>query len=61
MKNGHQTRGDPFLSKRIRVTLDLTIPAAWTIGKTEKWLESLLRGCDPVVHEQRLARDKKGS
>ena len=48
----------PIPVKRIRVTMDLSIPRDWTIGKTADWLERLLRGCDPEVGEQRFIRNE---
>lgn len=43
--------------KRIQVTLRVTIPADWTIGRTEKELVDVLRRFEPEIFEQRIARD----
>ena len=52
-------------TKRIQVTLDITIPADWTIGETEVWLHKKLRTTyaghgwrtDTEVGMQRMKRD----
>jgi hypothetical protein len=52
-------------TKRIQVTLDITIPANWTIGETEMWIYKKLRTTyaghgwrtDAEVGEQRMKRD----
>lgn len=41
-------------TKRIQITVDVSIPKDWTIGQTEQWLESKLVGHDAEVVEQRL-------
>ncbi len=51
-------------TKRIQVTLDITIPADWTLGETEVWLYKKLRTTyaghgwrtDAEVGEQRMKR-----
>jgi len=52
-------------TKRIQVTLDVTIPEDWTIGETEMWLYKKLRTMHvrdgwrskPEVGDQRTKRD----
>ena len=42
--------------KRIQVTVEITVPALWTIGETERWLMSVMRWASPIVGEQRLVK-----
>lgn len=50
-------------TKRLQVTLELDVPASWTIGETDQWLSdairarALLPGWRPNVEigEQRMA------
>jgi hypothetical protein len=43
-------------TKRIRVSVDISIPDDWTIGQTAQWMESLLIGYDAEVNEQRSVK-----
>jgi len=52
-------------TKRLRVTIDITIPADWTVGETEMWLYNRLRTTHvhdgwrskPEVGMQRVAHE----
>jgi hypothetical protein len=52
-------------TKRIQITLDITIPSDWTLGETEMWIYKRLRTTyvshgwrtDAEVGEQRMKRD----
>lgn len=45
-----------FKTKRIEVTIEITIPDDWTIGQTEEWLENKLK----LDAKQRIDVDKNG-
>jgi hypothetical protein len=55
-------------TKRIQVTLDITIPADWTLGETEVWIYKRLRTTyvshgwrtDAEVGEQRMKPPASG-
>jgi hypothetical protein len=47
--------------KRVTVSVDVDIPAAMTIGATEKWVQGRFpKGAHARCHEQRMYRPEPG-